>query len=100
VRSVAVVALVLAGLVATGCGKSVARELESAKTPTEEAHALERVSRECAPLTLTVEDATGNPLPLSGPRFPMDARRVHVGGKCTLDHTLLEPKNVFLLLGE
>jgi hypothetical protein len=87
-------------VVCAGCSKSAEAELESARDANSEASALERVWRECRPISLSAEDGAGNPLPVSSPDFAAEVHRIHIGGRCKIDRTLIEPSNVRFLLRE
>jgi len=90
-----------AALAASACGKQRARdELARARTPAEEARALDHLAEACQPVSLSVEDASGRALPVSSARFPAEAAKVLIRGPCSIDHRLLEPKNVLRLMNE
>ncbi len=86
-----------------GCGKSLCQgtELSQAKTSDAEAEAMRRFWKSCRPLSVRLMDASGTTVPLSDPAWPTKAKRAQLGGgRGKFEHTLIDPGNVSLLLGE
>ena len=95
---IGVLATLLGGCRSGTCGGG---EAAKAKTPAEEASALDRVWKDCRPLSLSAFASDGSQVSFSDPALTKKIHRVKIStGLRSFEHTLIAPDNVLLLLRE
>jgi hypothetical protein len=98
------VALVLvssaAGCVKPGVCEGV--DLVQVQTIDEEADEMRRFRAECGPLSMRIFDASGQAIPFSDEQWTSKVHHIDVSGRGSrlFQHTVLDGKNVLLMMGE
>ncbi len=86
-----------------GCSKELCRgtELAKVKTAAEEKAAMHRFWKSCRPLTIRAMDAKNRQIPFSDPHWQSKVHHIQLsGGASAFDHTVIDAKNVLLMMGE